>query len=182
MGFSRQEYWSGLSCPLSGYLPNPGIEFTSLISPALAGTFFTTSALGNHSWFCQSHLSFIHSSVYRSPITHQALGWALGVQQWTCPLVLCMGSGDICLSWGALEYDSQIRNCKQTFHWEELLWDTSKGREDDRIGQREKLDIQASWNEASADPTQGSGALTTLQCFPELKSLYPPSANPLVDA
>ena len=26
MGFSRQEYWSGLSCPLSGDLPDPGIE------------------------------------------------------------------------------------------------------------------------------------------------------------
>ena len=55
-----------------------------------------------------------------------------------------IGSGDICLSCGALESDSQIRNCKQTFHWEELLGDISKGREDDRIGQREKLDIQAS--------------------------------------
>ena len=26
MGFSRQEYWSGLPCPSSGSLPNPGIE------------------------------------------------------------------------------------------------------------------------------------------------------------
>ena len=26
MGFSRQEYWSGLPCPPPGYLPNPGIE------------------------------------------------------------------------------------------------------------------------------------------------------------
>ena len=26
MGFSRQEYWSGLPCPLSGDLPNPGVE------------------------------------------------------------------------------------------------------------------------------------------------------------
>ena len=26
MGFSRQEYWSGLSCPPPGDLPNPGIE------------------------------------------------------------------------------------------------------------------------------------------------------------
>ena len=26
MGFSRQEYWSGLSCPPSGYLPDPGIK------------------------------------------------------------------------------------------------------------------------------------------------------------
>ena len=26
MGFSRQEYWSGLPCPSPGDLPNPGIE------------------------------------------------------------------------------------------------------------------------------------------------------------
>ena len=29
-GFSRQEYWSGLSCPPSGNLTNPGIESMSL--------------------------------------------------------------------------------------------------------------------------------------------------------
>ena len=43
MGFSRQEYWSGLSCPPPGDLPNPGIEPTSLTSLPLAGSFFTTS-------------------------------------------------------------------------------------------------------------------------------------------
>ena len=43
MGFSRQEYWSGLPCPPLGNLPNPGIEPSSLVSPALAGGFFTTS-------------------------------------------------------------------------------------------------------------------------------------------
>ena len=43
MGFSRQEYWSGLPCPPPGDLPDPGIEPSSLISPALAGGFFTTS-------------------------------------------------------------------------------------------------------------------------------------------
>ena len=43
MGFSRQEYWSGLSCPPSGDLPDPGIEPSSLMSPALTGGFFTTS-------------------------------------------------------------------------------------------------------------------------------------------
>ena len=42
--FSRQEYWSGLSRPPPGDLPNPGIEPTSLTSPALADRFFTTSA------------------------------------------------------------------------------------------------------------------------------------------
>ena len=30
MGFSRQEYWSGLPCPPPGNLPNPGIEPPSL--------------------------------------------------------------------------------------------------------------------------------------------------------
>ena len=43
MGFSRQEYWSGLPCPTPGNLPNPGIKPTSLISPALVGRFFITS-------------------------------------------------------------------------------------------------------------------------------------------
>ena len=44
VGFSRQEYWSGLPCSLPGYLPHPGSEPMSLMSPALAGRFFTTSA------------------------------------------------------------------------------------------------------------------------------------------
>ena len=39
MGFSRQEYWSGLPCPTPGNLPNPGIEPISLTSPT--GRFFT---------------------------------------------------------------------------------------------------------------------------------------------
>ena len=42
MGFSRQEYWSGLLCPPPGDLPDPGIKPTSLPSPALTGGFFTT--------------------------------------------------------------------------------------------------------------------------------------------
>ena len=43
-GFSRQEYWSGLPCPPPGDLSDPGIESASLTPPALAGSFFTTSA------------------------------------------------------------------------------------------------------------------------------------------
>ena len=43
MGFSRQEYWSGLLCPPPGDLPNPGIQLVSLMPPALAGRFFSTS-------------------------------------------------------------------------------------------------------------------------------------------
>ena len=39
MGSSRQEYWSGLSLPSLGNLPDPGIKPTS---PTLVGGFFTT--------------------------------------------------------------------------------------------------------------------------------------------
>ena len=39
MGFSREEYWSGLSFPPRGALPNPGIK---LMSTSLTSRFFTT--------------------------------------------------------------------------------------------------------------------------------------------
>ena len=44
MGFSRQEYWGGLPCPPLRDLPNPGMEPTCLMSPALADGRFATSA------------------------------------------------------------------------------------------------------------------------------------------
>ena len=44
MGFSKQEYWSGLPFSTPGDLPEPGIETTSLVSSASAGGFFVTSA------------------------------------------------------------------------------------------------------------------------------------------
>ena len=47
MGFSRQEYWSDNWESFSRILPDPGIEPMSLASPALAGGFFTTSAIRN---------------------------------------------------------------------------------------------------------------------------------------
>ena len=50
--FSRQEYWSRLPCPPPGDLPNPGNKPTPLMSPALAGHFFTTSA----TWEAQGDL------------------------------------------------------------------------------------------------------------------------------
>ena len=43
MGFSRHEYWSGLPCPPPGDLPDPGMEPAPLMSPALAGGFFTSA-------------------------------------------------------------------------------------------------------------------------------------------
>ena len=44
MGFSRQEYWSGLPCPPPGDLPDPGIQPETSLSPA--GRFCTAEPLG----------------------------------------------------------------------------------------------------------------------------------------
>ena len=46
LGFSRQEYWSGVPFPPPGDLPGSGTESRSLRSTALAGEFFTTDATG----------------------------------------------------------------------------------------------------------------------------------------
>ena len=46
MEFFRQEYWSGLSFPTAGDLPNPGVEPRSPVSLALADGFFTIEPPG----------------------------------------------------------------------------------------------------------------------------------------
>ena len=56
MEFSRQKYWSELPCPPPVDLPDPGIESVSLMSPALAGGFFTT----NFTWEAQ----LMHIQIY----------------------------------------------------------------------------------------------------------------------
>ena len=49
MGFPRTEYWSGLPFPSLECLSHPGIKPKSLVSPALAGRFFTTKPPGKPS-------------------------------------------------------------------------------------------------------------------------------------
>ena len=66
MGFSRQEYWSGLPCPPLGELPDTGIQPASIMSPALAGGFLTTSATWEAQWGSQSSWNtlFLYLSCY----------------------------------------------------------------------------------------------------------------------
>ena len=71
MGFSRQEYWSRLPCPPPGELPDPGIEPSVLMSPALVGGFFTTST----TWEALSL------------ITQQSLWHLLSPPSWDSPLL-----------------------------------------------------------------------------------------------
>ena len=54
---SKQEYWSGVPFPTPRDLPNPGIEPVSLVSPELAGGFFTHEP-PVYLYNCQSDLHF----------------------------------------------------------------------------------------------------------------------------
>ena len=63
VGFSRQEYWSGLLCPPPGDLPNPGIKSASLMSPALVSGWFTASTT-SEAWiftlvYCNAATSWV---------------------------------------------------------------------------------------------------------------------------
>ena len=76
MGFSREEYWSGLPCPPPRDLPNPGIEPTSLVSLALAGKFFTTST----NWEAVLKLYMLLIVTYDMSLNHinrERSGWRL---------------------------------------------------------------------------------------------------------
>ena len=73
MGFSRQGYWSGLPCPPPGDLPDPGIKTLScLMSPALAGGFFTTSA----NWEAHEVLYSLYIKISLNP---EKKGWGEGI-------------------------------------------------------------------------------------------------------
>ena len=75
MGFSRQEYWSGLPFPSPGDLPYPGIK---LMSPALASRFFTTQSP-------QYPLSsLVSTTVHYSFITRTKWQW------WCLWFILCL--------------------------------------------------------------------------------------------
>ena len=64
MEFLRQEYWSGLSFPSPGDLPNPGFKPRS---PALASRFFTTEPPGKLLFFISCSLS--HISILSFPVS-----------------------------------------------------------------------------------------------------------------
>ena len=78
MGFSRQEYWSGLPCPPPGGLSDTGIEPVSLMSPALAGRFFTTRATGKLRAACEP---LVNISCHHSPRSCEVATIVLNILQ-----------------------------------------------------------------------------------------------------
>ena len=61
LGFSRQEHWSGLPCPLPGHLPNPGIEPRS---PALQADSLPAEPPGKPRNSRMGHLSLCQGSFW----------------------------------------------------------------------------------------------------------------------
>ena len=78
MGFSRQEYCSGLPFPSPGDLPNPGIEPVSLVFPALVGGFFTigTTWEATHIYICIYTYIYTHTHTYICISKHILFGRA----------------------------------------------------------------------------------------------------------
>ena len=88
MEFSRQEYWSGLPCPFSGDLPDAGIKLVTLMSPALAGRFFTIGIFSNElalliRWPKYWSFSIRHSNEYSELISFRIDWFDLLAVQWT---------------------------------------------------------------------------------------------------
>ena len=110
MAFSRQECWSGLSFPSPEDLPDPGIKPVSLMSPALAGRFLTTSATWEAKfckltkWFTLGEYSFIKQSC---SMEEKSLTWPyLAFYEWDVEL----WSIQVKLS-GSSQHTAQQVNC-----------------------------------------------------------------------
>ena len=85
MGFPRQEYWNGLPFSSPRDLPDPRIEPTSLVSPALAGEFFTAESPGKPKMSIYTHFT-VYICIFdcqRDRWFIQARKWLSQVQPWS---------------------------------------------------------------------------------------------------
>ena len=80
MGFSRQGRWHGLPFPSPEDLPDPGMEPVSLMSPALAGRFFTSTT-----WEAREapHCIQYFMKVGGEGDDRGWVGWMASLTQWT---------------------------------------------------------------------------------------------------
>ena len=75
VGFSRQEYWSGLPFLPLGDLPDLGIKPTSLVSPVLAGRFFTTEPPGKLCVFDSTKIDHVFPVQGKEEVTSCVCIW-----------------------------------------------------------------------------------------------------------
>ena len=103
MGFSWQEYWIKLPFPLPGDHPDPGIETAFLMSPALAGEFFSTSTTWEAQAEPSSELKLSGKCIWIREYT--------SVEESTLPL--CFGRNSTISNYGC---NSKIRIYQRTVY------------------------------------------------------------------
>ena len=115
MGFSRQEYGSGLPIPFPDYLRKPGIEPASLSSPTLAGGFFTIST----TW--EALLSIWFALIHKITCEVQTTFPLLQNFYITWLLPLPPQSNSLGVTWDAVFWSWSPKNSHQiklsTFRW-----------------------------------------------------------------
>ena len=67
-GVFQARIWTRLTFPTPGNLPDPGIEPVSLVSPALAGGFFTTDPPGKP--ICVLSFMYTHTHTHTHTLTY----------------------------------------------------------------------------------------------------------------
>ena len=97
MGFSRQEYWSGLPFPSPGYLPNPGIEPRS---PTLQAYALTSEPPRKPPAWVQMN-SPRWPSHMDHPLSHSAVPF-LSTPQLERSAAFCFSQGEVSSHWTLL--------------------------------------------------------------------------------
>ena len=106
MGFSRHEYWIGLSFSSPGDLSDLEIEPASLASPSLAGIFFATSTILLKHYLTSLNLDVFRELCHLSHTVGLKISWnyvikSLGLKQmwvlflwcyWRHRILYCRGS------------------------------------------------------------------------------------------
>ena len=114
MGFSRPEYWSGLPVPPPGDLPDPGMETASLVSPASAGRFFTTSA----TWTLSPQVNHRHLVQIIYLDTEQVFALIISSH-----LILSLIREEPSLSLFGKEIGTEsLLCCPMTYSWWSMIW------------------------------------------------------------
>ena len=122
MKFSRQEYWSGLPCHLSGDLPAPWMELASHMSFALARGFLTTRA----TWEGEVGRSYIQLGTcsFEIPVLFK---WQNLIGSWFCKF---------CISRKRFGMESEIWEIVHFFSLKHRDWLRSTGEGVQRVKNR----------------------------------------------
>ena len=125
--FSRQEYWSGLPHPPPGDLSDPWIEPTSLMSPVLAGGFFTTSTTQEAQLISGHTASWVSRYQCHQGVCSSSEYLLLTVTLWVVIAFRLMAPHSSTLAWKILWTEEphrlqSMRSLRVRHDWATSLW------------------------------------------------------------